>query len=61
MLVKVSEYMTIRQAAEYLGVSCVTLRNWEKIGKVKPFRNPMNKYRLYKKDELDEILKTFTV
>ena len=49
--------MTIKQASKYLGVSPNTLREWEKQGKVKPFRNPMNKYRLYKKIDLDKILK----
>lgn len=59
MLIKISEYMTIKQAAKYLGVSSNTLRSWEKVGKIKSLRNPMNNYRLYKKEDLDKILKTF--
>lgn len=58
-LIKISEYMTIKQAAKYLGVSGNTLRSWEKLEKIKPIRNPMNNYRLYKKEDLDKILKTF--
>ena len=58
-LIKISEYMTIKQAAKYLGVSGSTLRSWEKLEKIKPIRNPMNNYRLYKKEDLDKILKTF--
>lgn len=58
-MLKISEYMTIKQASKYLGVSGNTLRSWEKLEKIKPIRNPMNNYRLYKKEDLDKILKTF--
>ncbi|MFH1505330.1 MAG: MerR family DNA-binding transcriptional regulator [Candidatus Omnitrophota bacterium] len=53
-----SEYMTIKEAAEYLKVTGQTLRNWDKLGKLKPYRHPMNNYRLYKKADLDKILKS---
>lgn len=53
-----SEYMTIKEAAEYLKVTGQTLRNWDKLGKLKPYRHPMNNYRLYKKTDLDKILKS---
>ena len=52
------DYITIKKAAEYLKVSGQTLRNWDKQGKLKTYRNPMNNYRLYKKAELDKILKS---
>lgn len=55
-MLKISEYMTINKAAEYLGVTANTLRNWEGAGKIKTYRNPLNNYRLYKKDELDDLL-----
>jgi len=48
--------MTVREAAEYLGVSTSTLRNWDRLGKLIPYRNPMNNYRLYKRTDLDSIL-----
>ena len=50
--------MTIKEAAEYLKVTGQTLRNWDNLGKLKPYRHPMNNYRLYKKAELDKILKS---
>ena len=53
---KLQEYMTIKQAAEYLGVVPNTLRNWGREGKIKERRNPVNGYRLYKKAELDRLL-----
>ena len=55
---KLQEYMTIKQAAEYLGVVPNTLRNWGRQGKIKERRNPVNGYRLYKKAELDRLLRS---
>ena len=51
-----SDYMTIKEAAAFLKVTGQTLRNWDKLGKLKPHRHPMNNYRLYKKSELVKIL-----
>jgi excisionase family DNA binding protein len=53
---KISDYMTISEAAEFLGVNSSTMRNWEKQGKIKVYRNPMSNYRLYKRDEMVEVL-----
>jgi DNA-binding transcriptional MerR regulator len=46
------EPLTIAKAAEFLGVSIATLRNWDKGGKLRPARHPINGYRLYKFTEL---------
>ena len=53
-----TEYFTIKEAAEYLNVTGQTLRNWDNSGKLKPYRHPMNNYRLYKKSDLDKLLKS---
>ena len=50
------DYLQIKEAAEYLGVTSATLRNWEKRGKLSTFRHPINRYRLYKKEDLDALL-----
>lgn len=50
-----AEHLTIKKAAEYLGVTATTLRNWDKAGKLKPHRHPMNKYRLYKLSDLKRL------
>jgi excisionase family DNA binding protein len=50
------EYMTIKDAAEYLGVTPNTLRNWGVAGKVTEYRHPINNYRLYKPDDLGRLL-----
>ena len=48
--------MTIAQATEYIGVTPLTLRNWDKAGKLQAVRNPLNGYRMYDKEELDKFL-----
>jgi DNA (cytosine-5)-methyltransferase 1 len=50
------EYLTIREAADLLGVSPSTLRAWDRAGKLKAVRNPMNRYRLYRREDLDALL-----
>ncbi|MEQ9408454.1 MAG: helix-turn-helix domain-containing protein [Fuerstiella sp.] len=56
-MTKLSDYLRISEAAEYLGVSPNTLRNWERAGKIEAHRHPVNSYRLFKKEELDALLK----
>lgn len=53
---KINDYLTIRVAAKFLGVAPNTLRNWEKEKKVMVYRNPQNKYRLYKQEDLEVLL-----
>lgn len=50
------DYLRIGEAAEYLGVSPNTLRNWSRAGKIKSHRNPINGYRLFKKSDLETLL-----
>jgi len=38
-----------------LGVSEQTLRRWDKVGKLKPGRHPMNGYRLYSRKVVQEL------
>ena len=54
---KLKDYFRISEAAEYLGVSPNTLRNWENTGKVEAVRHPVNGYRLFKRKDLDALLK----
>lgn len=39
--------ITIKQAANILGVAEVTLRRWDALGKFKARRHPMNNFRVY--------------
>jgi len=47
--------LNIGEASKFLGVSRRTLRNWEKIGKIKSYRTPGG-HRRYDKDELLKII-----
>ena len=54
---KLKDFLRISEAAEYLGVSPNTLRNWENAGKIAAHRHPVNDYRLFKQEELDALLR----
>lgn len=49
-------YFSIKEAAEVLGVTPLTLRNWDKSGKFPAQRHPMNNYRVYKLSALERII-----
>jgi excisionase family DNA binding protein len=55
-MLKLNDYLTIKHAAKTIGVTPNTLRNWEKNQKLPAYRNPKNSYRLYKKDDLENLL-----
>jgi excisionase family DNA binding protein len=50
------DYLTVAEAAEQLGVSPSTLRNWDKSGKLSALRHPVNGYRLYRRGDLTALL-----
>lgn len=52
------KYLTIKDAAKMLGVSPLTLRNWDKQGKLAAYRHPMNNYRVYRLDQLELLLRS---
>lgn len=53
-----ANYLTVAQAAAFLGVSADTLRNWDKSGKLRAARHPLNGYRLYRLRDLDHLLRS---
>ena len=50
------DYLKIKAAAAFVGVSVTTLRNWVRAGKLATYRHPINGYRLYKKSDLEALL-----
>ena len=51
------KYLSIKQAASVVGVTTLTLRNWDKGGKLRPYRNPINNYRYYRVDQIEAFLR----
>ncbi len=51
------KYLTIKQAAKLLHVTTLTLRNWDKKGILRPYRNPANNYRVYRIDQIEHFLR----
>ena len=48
--------ITIGEAASLLKVSKQTLRNWDKLGKLKAKRHPINNFRIYDLKDIKEIM-----
>jgi DNA (cytosine-5)-methyltransferase 1 len=53
-------YLRVREAAKFLGVAPNTLRNWGREEKVAEFRHPVNNYRLYRRSDLERLLRRVT-
>ena len=50
-------YLSIQEAAKTLGLTPLTLRNWDKRGILTAYRNPVNNYRVYRLDQLELFLR----
>jgi DNA repair protein RadD len=48
-----SDFVTLADAAAYIGVSKDTLRRWDSSGKLKPVRRPGSGYRFYARSALE--------
>ncbi len=51
-----TKLITIQKAAEILGVTPLTLRNWDNSGKFPASRHPINNYRVYKVSDIEKLL-----
>ncbi len=49
-------FIQIKEASELLGVTKLTLRNWDKAKKLISYRHPINNYRIYKKEDIDKFI-----
>ncbi len=50
-------FLRVNEAAKVLGVAPNTIRAWGANGKIPEYRHPVNRYRLHKQAELEQILK----
>jgi len=53
---QLDEFMRIAEAAAFLGTSPDSLRRWDRKGKLRAIRHPVNRYRLYRRDDLQRLL-----
>ncbi|MCC9606223.1 helix-turn-helix domain-containing protein [Blastopirellula sp. JC732] len=51
------EFVLVREAAELLGVCPNTIRAWGANGKLTEYRHPVNDYRMFKRIEIEKLLK----
>ena len=50
------QLVTVKQASKILGVTPLTLRNWDNNGKFPASRHPINNYRVYKLSDIEKLL-----
>lgn len=50
------KFINIQKAAKILGVSSLTLRNWDNSGKFPAGRHPISNYRVYDVRDLENLL-----
>jgi excisionase family DNA binding protein len=50
-------YLKVKEVAEMLDVTPLTLRNWDKSGRLKAYRHPINNYRIYKPEDIELFLR----
>ena len=51
------KYLKVKEVAELLDVIPLTLRNWDKSGKLKAYRHPINNYRIYRPEDIELFLR----
>jgi len=51
-----TRFINIKAAAQMLGVSPLTLRNWDKKKKLTALRHPINNYRVYRLGDIQQFL-----
>ena len=56
VVAKISEFMTVGEASDYIGASSSSLRRWDRAGTLKARRHPVSRYRLYLTADLDKFL-----
>lgn len=51
------KFLTVREVAKLMGVTPLTVRNWDAKGKLVAYRNPVNNYRMYKIEDVEILLR----
>lgn len=51
------KFLTVKEVARLMGVTPLTVRNWDQKGKLVAYRNPINNYRLYKVEDVEVLMR----
>jgi excisionase family DNA binding protein len=51
------KYLTVQEVSRLLGVTPLTIRNWDAKGKLVAYRNPLNNYRMYKVEDIEAVIR----
>ena len=55
----IKDYYSLSEASEILGKSKETLRRWDKDGRLNAVREPVSNYRVYRKEDINSLIKPF--
>jgi DNA (cytosine-5)-methyltransferase 1 len=55
VMLRTQGYLRVKEAASLLGVSPNTVRAWGGAGKIPEYRHPVNRYRMYKRGDLEKL------
>lgn len=47
----------VQEVARLMGVTPLTVRNWDARGKLVAYRNPINNYRMYKIEDVEVLIR----
>ena len=51
------KYLSVNEVSKLIGVTPLTVRNWDKKGALVAHRNPVNNYRVYKIEDVEFLMK----
>lgn len=51
------KYLMVQEVARLLGVTPLTIRNWDSKGKLAAYRHPVNNYRMYKVEDVEALIR----
>jgi excisionase family DNA binding protein len=51
------KYLMVQEVADLLGVTPLTIRNWDARGKLTAYRSPINNYRMYKVEDVEALIR----
>jgi len=51
------KFLSVQEVASLFGITPLTVRNWDKRGALIAHRNPVNNYRMYKIEDVEDLLR----